>query len=84
MVGIQLHATVGEKGQIVIPKPIRDMFHLRPFSEIVFDVEQEKIIIKKKEKGLAVLEEYISAFKHKKKLPKKIDWNKIYYSQYEE
>ncbi len=84
MVGIQLSATIGEKGQIVIPKPIRDMFRLRPFTELVFDVEKEKIVLKKKEKGLAVLEEYISAFKDKKKLPKKIDWNKLYYSQYEE
>lgn len=84
MVGIQLRATIGEKGQIVIPKPLRDMFHLRPFTELVFDIEQEKIILKKREKGLAVLEEYISAFKGKKKLPKKIDWNKLYYSQYEE
>lgn len=84
MVGIQLRATVGEKGQIVIPKPIRDLFHLSPFTEIVFDVKEDNIILKKKEKGLAVLEEYISAFRHKKKLPKKIDWNKLYYSQYEE
>ncbi len=84
MVGIQLHATVGEKGQIVIPKPIRDMFHIRPFTELIFDVEKENIILKRKEQGLAILEEYISAFKKKKKLPKKIDWNKLYYSQYRE
>ncbi len=84
MVGIQLHATVGEKGQIVIPKPIRDKFHLRPFTMLVFDVEEERIILKKKEDALAIFEDYVSAFKGKKKLPKKIDWNKLYYSQYEE
>ncbi len=84
MVGIQLHATIGEKGQVVIPKPIRDMFHLRPFTEIVFDVEQEKIILKKKQDGLKILEDYLSAVKNKKQPPKKIDWDALYYSQYEE
>lgn len=83
MVGIQLHATVGEKGQIVIPKPIRDMFQIRPFSELVFDVEKETILIKKKQDNLKVLEEYLSAVKTKKTPPKKIDWDALYYSQYE-
>ncbi|MBI5072361.1 AbrB/MazE/SpoVT family DNA-binding domain-containing protein [Candidatus Woesearchaeota archaeon] len=84
MVGIQLQATIGEKGQIVIPKPIRDKFHLRPFTMLVFDVEEERIILKKREEGLAALERYASALKKKKPAPQKIDWNKLYYSQYEE
>ena len=36
---------VYEKGQVVIPKFIRDMFKIRPGSSVNFRVEGEKIIL---------------------------------------
>ncbi len=40
-------AKVGEKGQIVIPKEIRDMFDIKPGDSI--------IVLSDKEKGIALL-----------------------------
>ncbi len=36
--------TMTQKGQIAIPKPIRDYFHLQPHDKIHFEVQDEKII----------------------------------------
>lgn len=82
MVGIQLHSKVGEKGQVVIPKPIRDRFNIHPNTKLVFDVEEEKIILKK-QIGLKVFEDFINAVKKKKSFPEKVDWDKEYYSQFD-
>ena len=83
MVGIQLNAIVGIKGQIVIPKPIRQRFNINPSTNLVFDIEDEKIILKKKDTSLEVFEEFINAVKDKKHLPQKIDWDNESYSQFD-
>ncbi len=38
--------TVGEKGQIVIPKKIREEFHIAKGTKLLISEEQEKITIK--------------------------------------
>ena len=83
MVGIQLNAKVGEKGQVVIPKPIRQRFNIKPNTNLVFDIEDEKIILKKKN-SFGVFEDFISAVKNKKSLPKNTNWDKEYYSQFDD
>ena len=82
MVGIQLNSKVGEKGQVVIPKPIREQFNIQPDTEIVFDVEEEKIVLKKKTSSLDVFENFVNAVKKKKRLGH-VDWDKEYYSQFD-
>lgn len=82
MVGIQLKSKVGEKGQVVIPMPIREQLNIYPNIELVFDIDRDNIILKKKKKGLDVFEEFISVVKNKKALPKNIDWDNDYYSQF--
>ena len=83
MVGIQLNAKVGEKGQVVIPKPIRQRFNIKPNTNLVFDIEDEKIIVKKRT-SLNLFEEFINAVKNKKDLPKNTDWDKEHYSQFDD
>ena len=78
MVGI--NTKVGEKGQLVIPKPIREQFNIHKDTEVVFDVEDEKITIKKKRKSLEVFEDFVNAVKKKREF-KHIDWDTEYYSQ---
>lgn len=34
--------TITEKGQITIPKDIRDIFELKPFQKIIIDIEKHK------------------------------------------
>lgn len=81
MVGIEVSSTVGEKGQVVIPKPVRDMLHLLPNTEISFSVEDNRIIVQTKKSDLAIVEEFIHAFP-KKKLAKNINWDAIQESQF--
>jgi len=81
MVGIK--TKIGEKGQIVIPKPIRDKFNLDKNTEVIVDEKGDDIIIRKKKSDLEIYDEYVNEFKNKIKLPDKIDWSKELYSRYE-
>ncbi|MFW5904334.1 MAG: AbrB/MazE/SpoVT family DNA-binding domain-containing protein [Candidatus Saliniplasma sp.] len=74
-----MRSKIGERGQVVIPKPIRDMFDLKAGGEVSFKVEDDKIIIEAK-KGDEILEDYLSEIE-KKEEPDEIDWDENYYSQ---
>ena len=80
---MEMKREVGEKGQIVIPKPIRNQFNIHSDTELIFDVEDEKIILKKKKSGLDILADFVNAVKKKKKFPEHVDWDKEHYSQFE-
>jgi AbrB family looped-hinge helix DNA binding protein len=43
---------IGERGQVTIPKEIRDRFGLRPETEVEFRVVKDAIILEKKPKRL--------------------------------
>jgi len=38
--------TLTQKGQVVIPKPIRDLFNLKAFDKLIFSVVKDKIVVK--------------------------------------
>ncbi len=78
-----LKAKVGTRGQIVIPKPIRDLFHIHPGEGVMFRVSNDEILIRK-ENGEDVLKRMLNRIKEKEPEPEKIDWNKEYYSQFVE
>ncbi len=77
---IKLKAKVGKRGQVVIPKPIRDMFNIHPANEVSFRVEDDKIIIESRDPE-TIFNEYVSEIE-KKEEPKDIDWDSKYYSQF--
>ena len=81
MVELKLAANVGEKRQVVIPKPVRDLFNISPGSEVVFSVQNDTIIIEKKSPRDA-LNEFLTAVKEKIRFPKKVDWDEMYGSQF--
>ena len=80
MVLLKLISKIGEKGQVVIPKAIRDQFGFAPNTEICFVVEGDKVIISAI-KSETALYDFMNAVK-KRKLPNKIDWDKEYYEQF--
>jgi AbrB family looped-hinge helix DNA binding protein len=80
MVGIKLKSRIGEKGQVVIPKPLRDQFGLRPLSDVWFHVENGKAVLEKVSPEL-LYQDFVSAVEKKIPLPKKIDWDEEYYSE---
>ena len=77
---LKLKSKIGPKGQVVIPKPIRDQFGLKPGSDVYFRAENKDIIIENKS-GKEILEELLNRFP-KRKMPDRIDWDEIYDSQF--
>jgi AbrB family looped-hinge helix DNA binding protein len=45
---------IGERGQVTIPKEIRDRFGLKPHAEVLFQVAKGAILLRKKAKKLAL------------------------------
>ena len=42
--------TVTKKGQITIPKPFRDKLHIKEGDSVIFEVKDDLLVLKKKEK----------------------------------
>ena len=79
MVGIR---TVGKKGQVTIPKEIREKFGLKEGSKVSFEVKEDEIVIKPEKSGKDFVEEWCSIVK--KKLDKPIDLRRLKEEYYEE
>jgi antitoxin PrlF len=58
-----LEATLAERGQVVIPKAIRDQLGMTPGTQLTFTVEDGKIVIRKK------VDDAISRVRGRFKLP---------------
>ena len=41
---------IGEKGQVVIPKDIREMLKIRSGENVIFEVKKEEVVIKSEKK----------------------------------
>lgn len=71
---IEIEATIGQRGQVVIPKPIRDAYDLRPGTTVRFGIEEGRIVIRGNEDALdAFLGEV-----EKRPEPAEIDWDAQY------
>lgn len=80
---MKVRGRVGPKGQVVIPKELRDEFKIAPGDEVMFDANENMILIYPRIDPKKFVEEYISLVKKKEKPPAKIDWDELYYSQFE-
>jgi len=78
---LKLKSKIGPKGQVVIPKPIREILGFEPGEHVYFYIRKDEVILEKKS-GKEILNEFINEIE-KKKPPRKIDWDKVYYSQFE-
>ena len=77
---IEIEATIGQRGQVVIPKPIRDAYDLRPGMHVTFSVDGDRIII---EGSTEVVEEYLEAIP-KQPEPETVDWDERHYARLED
>lgn len=68
---LEIEATVGQRGQVVIPKPIRDAYDLRPGATVRFSIEDGQIVIRGDEDALTT---YLDAIE-KRPEPDEIDWD---------
>lgn len=60
---------IGEKGQIVIPKDIREHFGLHSGEKVLFSTREDEIIIKKEQNPEEFLKDFLNVPKLKR--PKK-------------
>lgn len=77
---IELESKVGQRGQVVIPKALRDALNIRPGMRLRFRAEGDTIVISS---GGDVLEKYLSEIP-KRPEPEDVDWDEEYYSQFED
>ena len=68
--------TVGPKGQIVIPKDIRDKIGIKEYSEVIVDTVDDSVIIKKLKPASVTYVDYYCAT-YSKKLNKRVDIKKL-------
>ncbi len=58
---------IGEKGQVVIPKDIREFLGLKEREEVVFEVKGNEVIIRKKEDSREILKDFLNVPRTKRK-----------------
>lgn len=51
---------IGPKGQVVIPKDIRDVLGVEPGSEVVFEVKDEGAIVRPSRSPSQLVEDYLT------------------------
>ena len=74
--------TVGPKGQVVIPKDIRDKIGIKEYSEVIVDIMDDSVIIRKlKPESVTYVDYYCTTYS--RKLTKRVDIKKITEEQYE-
>ena len=78
---MEIRRTLSEKGQVVIPKDIREYLGLKPGSEIVFEVKKGKVVIRPKTDPKKFVEDFCNL---PKKLKKKINIKRLIERQVEE
>lgn len=71
-------ATMTQKGQITIPKEIRKVLKLRPFSKVILEINGEEVKIKSAVDILELADKFnpskkISALKIREKMEKKYE-----------
>jgi len=57
-------SVITQKGQVTIPKKIRNKLNVKHGDEVVFNVEDEKVIVRKKVKKTR-FHQYVGYLKHK-------------------
>ena len=73
---------VGPKGQIVIPKVIREYLGIEPGAEVILEVKEEGLLIKPSKDPEEFIEEFCSQVKEK--LPERVDLERMLEEEVEE
>ena len=74
---VEIESKIGAKGQVVIPKPIRDEHGLNEGTRVTFSVEDGEVVVRKAD---AVLEGFVGEFE-KREEPDEEDWDEVHYER---
>jgi len=77
---IIIRRKVGPKGQVVIPKDVRNLLNIPPGSEILIEIGENEITIRAAQDNQDFLKKFTQT---PKKLTEKFDYKKILDEQYE-
>ncbi len=78
---MHLRRTIGEKGQLVIPKDIREYLGLKPGVEVVFEVREGEVVLRAKKDPKEFVEDFCSV---PRKIKRKVDLERLLEKQVEE
>lgn len=77
---LKIKRTVGSKGQVVIPKDIREEFNIKPNTKVAFSIEGNRIILEVEKDP----ENFVKSFcTTGKKLKRKIDIKRVLRERYD-
>ena len=76
--------TVGKKGQVTIPKEIREKFGLKEGERVVFEIRGGEIVMRPEKSGEDYVEELASVVKKKLEAPEPAELKRLYHGQIEE
>jgi len=75
-----MKSKIGPKGQVVIPKEIREMMGIRPGSEVVFEVRGGEVVVKPLQ-NMSSVDELTRLVPLKLKLRNEVDLKQIILSE---
>lgn len=81
---MEMKREVGEKGQVVLPKDIREYLDIKPGSEVSFEIRGQEIVIKPVKTGREFVEYFCNTSKKLRKSLTIKDIKKTLDEQYEE
>ena len=55
---------VTSKGQVTIPHQIRTVMHIRAGDEVIFEIDEAKVLLKKKRTSIENLRKYVGFLTH--------------------
>ncbi|ADC65940.1 transcriptional regulator, AbrB family [Ferroglobus placidus DSM 10642] len=75
---------VGKKGQVTIPKEIRDKLGLKEGEKVVFEIRGDEVIIKPEKKGKDYVDELSNIVKNKLEAPEPEKLKRLLYGEIED
>ena len=77
---------IGEKGQVVIPKDIREFLDLKEREKVIFEVKDNEVVLKKEQDPREFIKDFLNVPGKEKKRPDEAikEIKEIYEEQYDE